>query len=255
MTQTKNINVGPNPAGLCMCGCGEPAAISTRNRPELGYIKGKPGRFAFGHSSLYRFHVPADPNPTGLCMCGCGQPTSIATRNRPGGQVKGKPKRFVTGHGRHEFKSGGGPNPSGMCMCGCGTPAPIAKISRSRRGVTKGQPAQYIAGHQQQHRRQLARINNLDDWYSVDSATGCWIWLGKLTRDGYGVVHIGGSATVAHRVIYERTYGPVPPGKELDHACPHGPKKACVNPDHLDPVTHAENMQRAVDRARNGIAE
>lgn len=43
------------------------------------------------------------PNPSGLCQCGCGQPTPIATRTRPGegrgGQVKGKPTRFVSGHG------------------------------------------------------------------------------------------------------------------------------------------------------------
>jgi hypothetical protein len=42
-------------------------------------------------------------------------------------------------------------------------------------------------------------------------------------------------------VYYEAQYGPVPSGMELDHLCR---VKACVNPDHLEPVTHAENMRR-----------
>jgi hypothetical protein len=48
----------------------------------------------------------------------------------------------------------------------------------------------------------------------------------------------------AHVVIWEAIHGPVPAGKELDHrpGCP----KRCVNPSHLTPVTHQENMLRGL---------
>ena len=68
--------------------------------------------------------------------------------------------------------------------------------------------------------------------------SACRVWEGRLNRDGYG--RIGNRA--AHRVIYEETVGPVPPGMELDHLCR---VRACVNPEHLEPVTHKENMARS----------
>ena len=92
-----------------------------------------------------------------------------------------------------------------------------------------------------------------------NSATGCWIWTGHITRWGYGRHTMGrGNATHAHRWSYEHFVGPVPDGLELDHichstdlSCRGGPTcrhRRCCNPAHLEPVTHAENIGRGRTR-------
>lgn len=74
------------------------------------------------------------------------------------------------------------------------------------------------------------------------SDTGCWEWTLSLNNHGYGIVSVGdGKQRYAHRVAYVAANGPIPKGLELDHLC-RNPK--CVNPDHLEAVTHFENHQR-----------
>jgi len=53
----------------------------------------------------------------------------------------------------------------------------------------------------------------------------------------------GGKTVRAHRFYYERINGPIPDGLELDHLCR---VHSCVNPDHLEPVTHTVNMRRGI---------
>ena len=69
---------------------------------------------------------------------------------------------------------------------------------------------------------------------------GCWLWNGSLSG-GYGNVGVGGKVLKLHVLSYENAYGPVPDGLELDHKCRN---RRCWNPDHVEPVTHAVNMQR-----------
>lgn len=77
----------------------------------------------------------------------------------------------------------------------------------------------------------------------VYDGSGCWLWNREIDGKGYGMYRMPDqSVKRAHRVIYEQRRGPIPTGLELDHLCR---VKRCVNPDHLEPVTHAENVRRA----------
>ena len=77
---------------------------------------------------------------------------------------------------------------------------------------------------------------------NIDIPNECWEWQGQIIT-GYGRFKIGRRSYAAHRISYEFFIGPIPSGKELDHLCFN---KACVNPNHLEPVTHEENVRRAI---------
>lgn len=71
----------------------------------------------------------------------------------------------------------------------------------------------------------------------VDASGDCWEWTASTTH-GYGRF----SRQRSHRALYEMLVGPVPEGLELDHLCRN---RACVNPDHLEPVTRRVNVLRS----------
>jgi hypothetical protein len=82
-------------------------------------------------------------------------------------------------------------------------------------------------------------------WKKVDKtdSNGCWIWTGSLRnkRDGYGVIALPGLPVrykMAHRIAYELVKGPIPEGMEIHHKCR---VRACVNPDHLEPLSREDN--------------
>lgn len=82
----------------------------------------------------------------------------------------------------------------------------------------------------------------------------CWLWTGSVNDRGYGQLglYVGGKKNKclkAHRAMYEEVVGPIPEGFEPDHLCS---VRACVNPDHLEPVTHAENLARGATWNRLG---
>lgn len=81
----------------------------------------------------------------------------------------------------------------------------------------------------------------LEDRYSIEPDTGCWLWLGSKTSKGYGMYQRRGKTMMAHRFTYELLVGPIPEGLEIDHLCR---RRGCVNPKHLEPVTHSVNMLR-----------
>jgi hypothetical protein len=76
------------------------------------------------------------------------------------------------------------------------------------------------------------------------NGTPCWLWVAGKYIGGYGKISRGRVAwghARAHRVAYELLVGPIPKGLEIDHLCRnHG----CVNPAHMEPITHRENLLR-----------
>lgn len=67
---------------------------------------------------------------------------------------------------------------------------------------------------------------------------GCWEWTGHIDSNGYGKASRGW----AHRLSYEAFVAPIPEGLEIDHLCRN---RRCVNPEHLETVSRAENLRRS----------
>ncbi|MEV6207028.1 HNH endonuclease [Kitasatospora sp. NPDC051914] len=85
-------------------------------------------------------------------------------------------------------------------------------------------------------------------WLKVDplNANGCTLW-NASTRDAYGQFRLNGRMVYAHRVSYEHLTGePIPEGMDIDHVFARGCRSTlCVRPEHLEIVTHHENVRRA----------
>lgn len=84
------------------------------------------------------------------------------------------------------------------------------------------------------------------------TASDCWEWGGGRMESGYGIFtaeRLGYDRAGAHRAMYESMHGPVAPGLHIRHKCDNPP---CVNPDHLEPGTPADNMNDMAERKRSG---
>lgn len=124
-----------------------------------------------------------------------------------------------------------------LCQCGCGQPAPIAQRTWARYGWVAGQPLRFIHGHNGRVQKPLAE--RLTERSTLD-ASGCLVW-DRPGANGYGYLAVDGSDQLAHRLSFETFVGPIPDGLQIDHLCRN---KACINPEHLEPVTQAENLRR-----------
>jgi hypothetical protein len=95
------------------------------------------------------------------------------------------------------------------------------------------------------------RIISRTKW---NDETGCWEWTAIKNKAGYGTIMCendaipsGGAPLLAHRASYMAFKGPIPSGHVIRHMC-HNP--FCVNPDHLESGTQAENIQDMVKAGR-----
>ena len=85
-------------------------------------------------------------------------------------------------------------------------------------------------------------LERFENKYIPEPNTGCWLWVAHTNRCGYGTFGVAGRTYLAHRVSYNLHIGDIPKHLELDHKCR---VRSCVNPSHLEPVTHKENMSRS----------
>lgn len=129
--------------------------------------------------------------------------------------------------------------PYGYCHCGCGQKTSLARDADKAKGIRRGDPMKYIAGHN----RRLSPHEYLEE--EAGFSTPCWMWQRGKFKNGYGATRTPGDRRkkYAHRVFYERAKGPIPEGLDLDHLCRN---RACCNPDHLEPVTRQVNARRGM---------
>lgn len=86
-------------------------------------------------------------------------------------------------------------------------------------------------------------------WRSVQKTETCWLWTGSIGSSGYGQLAVDGATLYAHRYAWTlANQQPIPDGMHVDHKCF---VRACVNPDHLQAVTHTENAQNHNGPRRN----
>jgi hypothetical protein len=80
----------------------------------------------------------------------------------------------------------------------------------------------------------------------VPNANGCMLWVKSTDTNGYGQFHLNQRTVKAHLVAWALAYGDFPSGLEPDHLCT---VRHCTTPDHLEWVTHAENVRRIALRS------
>lgn len=112
------------------------------------------------------------------------------------------------------------------CGCGC------------RESITSTKPnAKYILGHNNR------RTPNDYEVVDMSYKTPCWAWIRSINPKGYGrATFASGKTGLAHRKYYENHIGPIAKGMQIDHLCR---VTRCVNPEHMEQVTPAENIRRA----------
>jgi len=90
----------------------------------------------------------------------------------------------------------------------------------------------------------------------VDNKRGCWLWQGEKNQKGYGRGWFQNKRYVAHRLLYwlchgEKVFNLDDLSIELDHLCE---VRNCVNPEHMEKVSHQVNMKR-ISRRRKKITD
>lgn len=98
-------------------------------------------------------------------------------------------------------------------------------------------PTPASVNHPNYNKRTIKRL--LDQIKIVDN---CWIWTQHLNWNGYAITRYKNRDWRTHRLSYLLIgKKSLTPGLVLDHLCRN---RDCINPDHLEEVTHEENLHR-----------
>lgn len=93
-----------------------------------------------------------------------------------------------------------------------------------------------------------SKIGRVENMIATITESGCWIWMGRVKENGYGILSFKNKVHHAHRFSYEAYIGAVPDGLCVLHKCD---VRCCVNPDHLFVGTHQDNMDDMVSKKRH----
>lgn len=122
------------------------------------------------------------------------------------------------------------------------TPEQTAILENSRRLVVLEKRLDALESSSDRRIKILTKIMSR---VTVDEECGCWIWQGPTSGNGrgggYGRMCLDGQTVAVHRVMATLFMGYIPGKKQVDHTCRN---RLCVNPDHLEIVTHKENQRR-----------
>lgn len=77
--------------------------------------------------------------------------------------------------------------------------------------------------------------------------SGCVLWTGNLSSEGYGRINIDGKIVYIHRIVYALCSGAIPEGLFICHKCD---VTCCINPNHLFSGTHSDNMRDKIKKGR-----
>lgn len=92
---------------------------------------------------------------------------------------------------------------------------------------------------------------DLQRFYSkikINEKTNCWEWIGTILNNGYPQFILKYSKGIykkllPYRISYLLYKGDLKEELELDHLCRN---PICVNPEHLEQVTHGKNVNRGI---------
>ncbi len=89
-------------------------------------------------------------------------------------------------------------------------------------------------------------------WAKVKRGPKCWEWTGTKGSRGYGHFRCHDRMSMAHRVAYELSHGPIAPGYLILHRCDN---PICTRPSHLKPGTFNQNGADAMLKGRSAKGE